>query len=322
MDAAREITYDSRIVCYACLHKESVYSRLEAQQKALTAIFERLPDSEKTQFERLMNQDSAIGYFVALFRLQVSGIRFLLKKAFRDLWQIGKNHHHLIQVDFGRWSVIQTQILVRDFRSQIEWWVKWACNEPDWDNDDDEEVLTRKNWRAPQFLGSDPERYMPGDDVDAWKLYDEQTTRSLLSTLLRQNFEIPLLRSIDLWHDKAQLLLAKTSTEVAKKASAKKERQGLPRAELKRRGVIFGALEAGFKGMAYCKSLDERQLPLPSSCSECPSNTYAKAYSEQPWQKRIQDEKHRYRIKYDATSQSDRNALIEGATRGTRSTRR
>jgi hypothetical protein len=94
-----------------------------------------------------------------------------------------------------------------------------------------------------------------------------------------------------------------------------------PRRSTARDRVIFGAIQAGMKGPHYCAELDERKLPIPAAWIEegCPS-TYQEAYRRgQPWRKRIQNEKHKSQEKYDKLSPAQRESIIEGTTRPTRS---
>ena len=92
--------------------------------------------------------------------------------------------------------------------------------------------------------------------------------------------------------------------------------------QVQKAGVIFGALQAEYKAQQYCAILDSRNVRLPEGWIEdgCPP-TYAQAYREERWRKRIQDEKHRFRRQYDNASPKDREALIQGAST-TRRTRR
>lgn len=83
--------------------------------------------------------------------------------------------------------------------------------------------------------------------------------------------------------------------------------------EKQRRKVIFGAIQARDKGPKYCKTLDGRKLAIPAEWIQdgCP-NTYADAYKRgQPWRKRIQDEKSRYKKKYDETSAAESEKLLQ-----------
>lgn len=108
---------------------------------------------------------------------------------------------------------------------------------------------------------------------------------------------------------------------IAAKPNGRSRPKPLTKPELKRRNVIFGAIQSGLKGPRYCSELDRRQLALPFAWIEqgCPA-TYTQAYRDARWRKRIQDEKCTYRERFDVTPRREREAIIEGNT-GTRRTR-
>jgi hypothetical protein len=83
--------------------------------------------------------------------------------------------------------------------------------------------------------------------------------------------------------------------------------------EKQKRRAIFGAIQAGDKGQKYCKTVDERKLKIPAEWIQCGCpKTYADAYKVgQPWRKRIQDEKSRYKKKYDQTPAIEREGLLQ-----------
>jgi len=91
--------------------------------------------------------------------------------------------------------------------------------------------------------------------------------------------------------------------------------------QINKMGVIFGALQSGLKAEKYCTLLDERLVRPPDHWIEedCPP-TYAQAYKDAKWRKRIQDEKCRYREQYEKASIPEREAIIQ-RTSGTRHTR-
>jgi hypothetical protein len=88
------------------------------------------------------------------------------------------------------------------------------------------------------------------------------------------------------------------------------------RSELHRKGVVFGAIEAGLTGAKYCSAMDERKVRVPDRWKEdgCPS-TYTEAYKLPKWRNRIHNEKHRIRKQYDEAPQAERKAVIEGTAR-------
>jgi len=101
-----------------------------------------------------------------------------------------------------------------------------------------------------------------------------------------------------------------------------KRKTSKTKAQLHKTAVIFGAIQSGLTGPKYCISLDDRKVRLPNDWKEegCP-DTYAQAYKDKQWRKRIQDEKCRYREQYEKTSARERESIIQGES-GTRRARR
>lgn len=113
------------------------------------------------------------------------------------------------------------------------------------------------------------------------------------------------------------------SREPVPERTRKKRRTTKSKAQLKRAQVIFGAIQAGLKGLKYCGELDSKKLQILADWKDtgCP-NSYGAAYKQgEPWRKRIQDEKYRHQVMYDAESPKERERIIEGNTSTTRSTR-
>jgi hypothetical protein len=98
----------------------------------------------------------------------------------------------------------------------------------------------------------------------------------------------------------------------AGKSISKAKTKPLPAAERKKRSVIFGAIQIDLRAQEYCGLLDKRHLTVPQAWRDlgCPQN-YPDAYKDRKWRKRIHDEKHRYKKKYDQTSASEREKLIQ-----------
>jgi hypothetical protein len=93
------------------------------------------------------------------------------------------------------------------------------------------------------------------------------------------------------------------------------------KAQLNRQRVIFGAIQAGLKGLKYCHELDRKRLSVREIWIEegCP-RSYAEAYrAGEPWKKKIQDEKSRHHSTYDELTDKEREKIIQGSTRSTRS---
>jgi hypothetical protein len=114
---------------------------------------------------------------------------------------------------------------------------------------------------------------------------------------------------------------AKTDDSQSKSASINRKTRKT-KSELFKTAVIFGAIQLGLKGPKYCAALDSRRLKPREDWKDegCPV-TYALAYKNATWRKRIQDEKHRFQKRYDETPAGKLEAIIQGEN-STRQTRR
>jgi hypothetical protein len=84
-------------------------------------------------------------------------------------------------------------------------------------------------------------------------------------------------------------------------------------AKLKRMKAIFGALQLGHEGLAYCRDVDRERPPIPPVwLGNGWPGSYAKAYSDPKWTKRIQDQKSKIQKQYDAMSAKQREKIIQG----------
>lgn len=223
------LSSDLEALCYACLHKEEKrYSSLDSQRQALQVLTGQIDPSERTQIKWWLDLETPIGYFAAFFRLHVLGIRFFLREAFADLWTIIRNHTSPVLFDRDAWCLSLTRSMIHDYRPMVVRWIKWVCNQPDWDNDEDEELLTRSKWRAPRFLNADPDVDMPGADPAPWTAFDEKETGQILDAIIQREYSKPLLEAVHEWLAEAQLSLAKDlkQTSTQKKRNAPKRNVG------------------------------------------------------------------------------------------------
>lgn len=74
-----------------------------------------------------------------------------------------------------------------------------------------------------------------------------------------------------------------------------------------RDAVMFAAISRGLRGLRYCRFIQEHKISPPPDwvSAGCPK-TYPEAHEVgQPWQKRIQDEKHRASVRMQYMEQRD-----------------
>ena len=157
-----------------------------------------------------------------------------------------------------------------------------------------------------------------GRDLCKVKLEDAKLRLQLLRTKpynSRPNYKGSSNDRLDERHESelvTRLTLFLSAYEDRGERKAKRKKGKL---ELKREGVIFGAIQARLRGLKYCAELDRKRLAIPAAWMEngCP-NTYVEAY-KRDWSKRIQDEKHRFKVKYANTNGPQLEKTINDSTR-------
>ena len=93
------------------------------------------------------------------------------------------------------------------------------------------------------------------------------------------------------------------------------------RRKLKIMQAVFAALQARDEGPKYCETVDRYRPPVSQSWIEDVwPGSYAKAYTQPKWAKRIQDQKSKFRRIYDQMSNQQREQIIQG-TASTRHSR-
>jgi len=223
------------------------------------------------------------------FSLNSDPVEWAIERTWRSLWgQCGVNK--LSECDSHGFD-------------SMRWWLSVAT-----ENNPAVNLQRAKDWRVPPWLTKS--RSMAATN---------QVLQNLLYRLSLTFFKV-LDKEKELAHVRVALKSASSIEPqliVAPASLGRKPRKNgrekvLTRAEVQRRKVIFGAIQAGDEGMGYCKTLDDRKLRVPTAWTEggCPSN-YLDAYRASPkWRKRIQDEKSRYQRKYNQISPQGREQLL------------
>jgi hypothetical protein len=203
------------------------------------------------------------------------------------------------------WQKIETQCgihkpnvgqLPRDTCSRsVEWWLAVAS-------------AGNPSIHLPQSKPWTPPRWLAGDGKEKASLLKNHTR--LLGLRLDQVITEEL----------ALAEIQRVSIRRSEQSSARRAHKKQSNVVRRRAGVVFGAIQAGLVGLHYCRYLDKnRVIPLPAWVSEGCPKTYVAAYTEgKPWRKKIQDEKHRFTLKFESTAPQQREQLIQAATRSTR----
>jgi hypothetical protein len=119
----------------------------------------------------------------------------------------------------------------------------------------------------------------------------------------------------------AAKLAEKTDLSPETKASTKPKRTIRRMAEGRRRRhqIIFGVLQLAVEGPEYCREVDKGGLNTPEAWQSdgCPAK-YADAYKSQDFRRKIHDEKHYMKKKFDSMTPAERERAIDGTRSRTR----
>jgi hypothetical protein len=106
----------------------------------------------------------------------------------------------------------------------------------------------------------------------------------------------------------------------SREAKPKRAPKKLSKSELHKMTAIFAAIQGDLEGEEYCSHLDDCGVRIRQQWRDlgCP-DSYTKAYraraTDPQWAAKMQDEKYRYRKKYEKMTKKDRESLIQGLER-------
>lgn len=325
--------------CFMSLHIGTTDDFVKGYRDPLRYLKEAVGPAAAQRHDELIEQDTPPAIFKAFFDLYLDGVTPSALAIFRDLVEIGQMNQAALSTGYLEWAEAQTKHVIRSQTHLIELWIKRVCDvqvsTPDEDTDD--RVFWRK-WQAPLLIVMDPSRYQRYDAATAWDRHDLESTDGLLMHFA-QAYVLHLEDHLRRMAGKAAVAIAKSPRSTAPNVSnvntgnprqsdeqamdqmrpavKNKLHRTLSRLELRRRAVIFGVLQNNVEGRSYCLALDKRRLGVPQAWLDegCPK-TYTEAYVANGfgWRKRIQDEKSRFKKKYDQTSPAERERIVEEGT--------
>jgi hypothetical protein len=336
-DALWKISTITHNCCYACLHPDAAASPETREFISQLVLLKGLIGPSGTQlFNDLIKRGTPSAILSAFFHLFEWAMALSLKTAFQDSLAIGSANAARLEIPTIEWAEWHAKSLINRASYQVGSWLKYCCDglnihaNFDSDSTDDEEEHFWTDWQAPRFASMQPALGLPYLASQALKREDVESSRRLVKTY-KHYFVIHLEAKLkdcvgaahlelakqpkpaqpDLTRSAPQSGYAEISTDGPVRSTGRAK--ALTVIEKQRRRVIFGAIQAGDEGPEYCKTLDDRRLKIRAEWIQggCPK-TYEAAYrAGQPWRKRIQDEKSRYKTKYDQTPAAELERLLQ-----------
>ncbi len=324
-DAHSEWGPSTQSFCYALLHGGSPHEPANAYSDYLTYINTKLGAPATQRFEYMLAKGTPPAILMGFYELYLRGTNIQSLIIFTELIEIGRANQKQLTLPYLDWAVAQTRHMIRDQANRIELWIKDVCDKRKYDaSEEREERFFWRKWQAPMLLVMQPFWGMPYDPSKAWERMDAETS-AITIELIAGQYALKLQGLLDNAAGDVAVESAKQSIPNVRNGTTDDAQPGtLPATpalklrsnskpkkpsgpESTKRSVIFGALQGNLEGLAYCRALDKRGLTTSSAWTAegCPSS-YAAAYRNGKWRKRIQDEKSRYKKKYKLASPAER----------------
>jgi hypothetical protein len=318
-------------LCYESLHPHTEDLNELAPYMESLVVYRGIigPQADKA-FTGRLRVGTPPSIFKAFFGAHLAGLRVEVRNHFDQVLRIGVAKSGLLSTDPVVWAAKQLELLIKGVAYRPGMWVKSVCDRqpptPLTTKESIEDEIFWKSWRAPKLIHMKPSGNTPYDPLTAWEREDQPRTESLLRDLSR-NFVLLLEIELEKAAGAAHVELAQKPTpQVTEQpasqptTTAKRRKTARPKtkARTKREQVIFGAIQAKLKGIKYCKYLDEQKIPPLEEWEDFPGTYVAGYRAGLAYRKKLQDEKHRYKEKYDGMPPAQREAVIQGSTRSTR----
>lgn len=213
-------------LCFAGLHPGTVSeNELSQYRSAFFELREIVGSVISKQFDLIVSAGTPSATFHGHAEMYRYGLNLAVRDMFIEALQIGISNADLIGSDPVEWANSHVENRIQNGRHRLTTWVKNACDiqpplvqTPVTDEDLDELIWWRQ-WRAPQFIHMRPSGNTPYDASTAWSREDGQRTSQVLDGLSRRftNFvEIELGR-----------LVGRAHVQSAKHGVAKPRAQGV-----------------------------------------------------------------------------------------------
>ena len=188
--AAWKCSEVTKRLCYASLHQRATDSIFLAPYKVAFVKYQGIVGSAaQHEFDNLVRVGSPPSVFKAYIDLFRKGLEVEIRNQFNQLLLIGLANVEAVRIPSVEWAKSHLQLLINDSAYRVKIWVKEVCDEQAHSKslqEDFEEVVFWKTWRAPKLIHMQPSGNTPYDAATAWTREDESWTEKLLDGLSRR----------------------------------------------------------------------------------------------------------------------------------------
>jgi hypothetical protein len=173
----------TRIFCYSLLHNEIVNDPAKEHFNFIRYMKARVGLAAARRFNDLVREATAPAIFKAFYDLYLENMSVQALLIFREFTEIGRANDKRLGSPYLEWAEAQTKHMVRSHTHLIEIWVRNVCDKQVYDpNDDDEELIFWRKWRAPMLVVMKPSRQRPYDAATTWERKDAKASAQWLKS--------------------------------------------------------------------------------------------------------------------------------------------
>ena len=180
-------------LCFADLHPGVVGDEeLTPYRSAFEEFRKILGPAISKQFDIVVRAGTPAAIFHAYAEMYRYGLNTVLRDMLLEVLQIGINNASRIDDDPVAWTKYHVQNRIRNGQHRFDTWIKNVCDvqptptQIPLSDENLEEMIWWRKWRAPRFIIMRPSGNMPYNEASAWTREDEQRTSKLLNGLSKR----------------------------------------------------------------------------------------------------------------------------------------
>jgi DNA-binding NarL/FixJ family response regulator len=176
-------------LCYSALHPQASDRATLAPYEEAFVVYRRIVGPVALrEFDDLLRTGTPPAIFKAYLNAFRNGLQTEVRRLFNEALQVGLAKAKVLKTHPVEWATAHLKILIREQLPLVVSWIKEVCDEQNSakvfeTEEDHEEWVFWKTWRAPTLVYMQPSGNATYDPAGAWTREDEQRTQQLLRAL-------------------------------------------------------------------------------------------------------------------------------------------
>lgn len=180
-------------LCFADLHPGTVTDEeLAPYRSAFVNLRKILGPALSKQFDLTVSAGTPSATFHGYAEIYRSGLNTVVGDMLLEMLQIGISNSGRIRSDPVEWAKYHVENRIRNAQHRFSTWTKNVCDvqptptQTPLSDEDLEEMIWWRTWRAPKFIIMRPSGNMPYNESTAWTREGEQRTSEMLNGLSKR----------------------------------------------------------------------------------------------------------------------------------------